>query len=72
VELVACRLHDSTGDDLGRIELPLGWELGPGDLLVDYRDRLVRVVALIDRSSPPSKIAALVKVRPELRKSRAG
>jgi hypothetical protein len=27
VELVACRLHDATGDDLGLIELPLGCEL---------------------------------------------
>jgi hypothetical protein len=43
VALVACRLHDSTGNDLGLIKLPVGWELGPGDLLVDDRDRLVRV-----------------------------
>jgi hypothetical protein len=34
---------------------------------VDDRDRLVRVVALVPCSSPPSRIAALVKVRrPEL------
>jgi hypothetical protein len=33
---------------------------------VDDRDRLVRVVALVPGSAPPSKIAALVKVRPEL------
>jgi hypothetical protein len=29
VELVAGGLHDSTRDDLGLIELPVGWELGP-------------------------------------------
>lgn len=63
MELVACRLHDSTGDDAGP-ELPLGWELGPGDLVCDDRDRLVRVVELVPCSTPPSRIAALVKVRP--------
>jgi hypothetical protein len=33
---------------------------------VDERDRLVRVLCLVPCLSPPSKIAALVKVRPVL------
>ena len=62
LELVACRLHDRTGDDLGLIELPTGWELASGDLLCDERGHLVRVVDLVPCTSPPSRIAALVKV----------
>jgi hypothetical protein len=44
------------------VELPAGWTLGPGDVLVDEAGRLVRVVELVP-FPPPSRIAGLVKVR---------
>jgi hypothetical protein len=40
------------GDDVGTIELPVGWEIERGDLLASEDDRLVRVVDLISRSRP--------------------
>jgi urease accessory protein UreE len=63
LELVRVRLHDRSGDDLGVAELPAGWTLGPGDLLVDGDGRVVQVVELVP-FPPPSRIAALAKVTP--------
>ncbi len=60
-ELVSVRLHDSTGDDRGLVEVPAGWTLGPGDLLADEDGRLVRVLELVVLPEP-SRVAALVKV----------
>jgi hypothetical protein len=63
LELARVRLHDHTGDDRGTVELPGGWVLEPGDLLVDDDGRLVRVRRLIP-SPPGSAIAALAEVVP--------
>jgi hypothetical protein len=61
LELVPVRLHDSTGDDLGLVELPVGWALELGDLLCDEDGRLVRVVDVV-LTRPEAVIAALVRV----------
>lgn len=56
------RLHSVDCDDLGTVEVPAGYLLRRGDLLVDRNSRLVRVVEFVP--SPPGSIAALVKVVP--------
>jgi len=61
LELARVRLHDRTGDDRGIVELPVGWELAPGDLLADEDGGLVRVVCLVP-VEPGHAIVALVRV----------
>jgi hypothetical protein len=63
LELVPVRLHDPTGGDVGRVELPVGWVIELGDVLLDEHGRLVRVVDFV-LASPGAAIAALVKVTP--------
>lgn len=69
LELVRVRLHDRTGDDVGLVELPAGWTIGPGDELVDGGGRLVRVLELVVFPVGCSPVAALAKV---VRASAAG
>jgi hypothetical protein len=57
IELVGVRLHALDGDDRGTAELPVGWTLEVGNLLVDDAGQLVRVVDLIP-VAPPAAIAA--------------
>jgi hypothetical protein len=61
LELVPVRMHAVDGDDRGAAELPVGWLLEVGDVLVDKDGRLVRVLELIDVEQP-ARIAALVRV----------
>jgi hypothetical protein len=55
MELVACRMHDRTGDDLGLVELPVGWELAPGDMLGSEDGRIEGAVELVLCTSPSSR-----------------
>jgi urease accessory protein UreE len=61
VELITVRLHDPSGDDVGKIELPSGWVIEPGDLLASEDGRLVCVarVVLCERGDA---VAARVEV----------
>lgn len=63
MEHARIRLHDVDGDDFGIAELPAGWQLEAGDLLVDENDRLAHVTRFIP-SPPGAPIAALVEVSP--------
>jgi hypothetical protein len=54
------RCHECPERPRGIAELPNGWMLEVGDLLVDEDDRLVRVLELI----PGKPIVALVRVAP--------
>jgi hypothetical protein len=66
VELVACRLHDATGTTWASSSFRSAGSSRPTTSSWDDRDRLVRVVALVFCTTPLSRIAALVTVRPEL------
>jgi hypothetical protein len=57
---VLCRLHDSSGDDLGTAHLPTPIE--PGDLVAVEHGEFRVVDAII--GPPGSPIGALVKVQP--------
>jgi hypothetical protein len=61
MELLAVRLHDRTGDDL---DSPSFRRMGAraGRPPRERGGRLVRVVEFVPCTSPPSRIAALVKV----------
>jgi hypothetical protein len=61
--LPACALQADDGDYRCIAELPVGWTLEVGDLLVDQDDRLVRVLELIP-TPPGSMVAGLAKVAP--------
>ena len=65
MELLRVRLHAAVGgDDLGTVEVPVGW-LWRGDLLVDREGQLVRVVEFVELPAG-GPIAALVKVAPAI------
>lgn len=63
LDLATVRLHAPDGDDLGTAELPDGWILESGDLLMAADGRLVRVDGIAP-VLPGSAIAALVRVVP--------
>jgi hypothetical protein len=46
-ELITVRLHDRSGHDAGKIELPSGWAIEPGDLLAADDGRLICVARVI-------------------------
>jgi urease accessory protein UreE len=69
LELVRVRLHDRAGDDVGLVELPLGWVLELGDLLVDDEGRLVQVTDVVPFPAA-SALAALVSIAPAPKRAR--
>jgi len=58
---VAVRLHDSTGDDLGKTLLRWPVELGD-EITVAGQQRPLEVVDIV-RAPPGAKVTAIVKVR---------